>query len=75
MMENNNNAAKVRMQTQDELIAALKDQCNFWRRMWAESVDMNKTMQSELNEALAERCEGFVKQCREIHDHLDKMEI
>mgnify|MGYP000391192051 CR=1 FL=1 len=44
MKEKNGKPVLIRMQTKDELIDALRDQCKFWRTMWSDSVDMNEEM-------------------------------
>ena len=64
MMENNNKAANVRMQTKDELIDALKSQCKFWRSMWSQSVDFNLALEKKVDES--------IEQLKEIKDHIDK---
>ena len=66
-MSNNGKPVTVRMQTKDELIDALKDQCRFWRCMWSESVDLNLALEKKVDES--------IKQLKEIKEHLDKMEI
>lgn len=64
-MSNNGKPVTVRMQTKDELIDALKDQCRFWRSMWSDSVDMN--------EELVCISQSVNKQLKEIKEHLDKI--
>jgi len=63
-MSNNGKPAKVRVQTKDELIDALKSQCKFWRKLWAESVDSNL--------ALEKRVDETIKQLKKIKDHIEK---
>ena len=64
-MSNNGKPVSVRMQTKDELVDALKDQCKFWRRMWSESVDLNLALEKKVDES--------IKQIKEIKEHLDKI--
>ena len=65
-MSNNGKPAKVRMQTKDELIDALKSQCKFWRKLWSESVDSNLALEKRVDES--------IKQLKEIKEQLDKID-
>jgi len=60
MSANNGRTVEVRMQTKDELIDALRDQCKFWRSMWSEAVDTNEALEKSL---------------KEIKESLDKIEM
>jgi len=64
-VSNNGKPVSVRMQTKDELIDALRDQCKFWRRMWSESVDMNLALEARVAES--------IKQLGEIKKHLNEI--
>tara|TARA_R110002020_G_scaffold13482_5_gene48622 strand:+ start:2537 stop:2743 length:207 start_codon:yes stop_codon:yes gene_type:complete len=63
-MSNNGKPVTVRMQTKDELIDALRDQCKFWRKLWSESVDSNLALEKRVDES--------IKQLKEIKDHIEK---
>lgn len=64
-MSNNGKPVLIRMQTKDELIDALRDQCKFWRSMWSDSVDLNLEM-DRISQSVD-------KQLKEIREHLDKL--
>jgi hypothetical protein len=64
-VSNNGKPVLIRMQTKDELIDALRDQCKFWRSMWSDSVDLNLEM-DRISQSVD-------KQLKEIREHLDKL--
>ena len=54
MNKKNGKPGRVRMQTQEELIEALRDQCKFWRLEWAESVSRALEMERLLDQSIEE---------------------